>query len=197
MTDLREFPGRETPRLLLRQFTADDLDELAAIHADPEVMKYLGLRGAPLMREEAEMMLVSIISTWRNTGFGRWAAVDRVTRRLAGYAGFRPFGVRAELVYVLGRPYWGRGLATEAARECLRFASEEKLFDEVVAFTRVANLASRRVLEKIGMRYEGEAEFFSLLRDAGIKCAQAVAGLEIPVAYYSASLRVEAAQPRD
>jgi RimJ/RimL family protein N-acetyltransferase len=165
---------------------------LAAIHADPEVMKYLGLRGAPMLREEAGVMLTSMISTWRNAGFGRWAVEERATGRLAGYAGFRPFGVRAELVYVLGRPYWGRGLATEAARECLRFASEEKLFDEVVAFTRVANSASRRVLEKIGMRYEGEAEFFSLLREAGIMCAEAGAGLEILVAYYSASLRMKA-----
>ena len=189
MTEPREFPARETARLRLRRFASGDLDELAAIHADPEVMRHLGLRGEPMSRGEAQVILTSIISTWRKSGFGRWAVEEKATGRLAGYAGFRPFGERAELVYVLGRPYWGRGLATEAARECLRFASEERLFDEAVAFTRVANIASRRVLEKIGMRYEGEAEFFGLLRGAGIKCAEAEAGLEILVARHAVSLR--------
>jgi ribosomal-protein-alanine N-acetyltransferase len=133
-------------------------------------------------------MLLSIISQWAKTGYGRWAVQDKETGKLIGHAGFRPFGARAELVYVLNRPYWGRGLATEAARECLRFASEKGLFKEVVAFTRTGNLASRRVLEKIGMRYEGESEFFRLMREAGIECAEAEAGLEIQVALYSLSL---------
>ena len=178
-------PETQTRRLLLRQFRLEDLNDLALILADAQVMSHLGLRGEPMTRPETEAALLSIISHWRLKGFGRWAAEERGTGRLIGFAGLRSFGRRAELVYLLDRPYWGRGLATEMARECLRFAFTEKGFAEVAAFTRPANLASRRVLEKLGMRYVGEEGFFRLMEAAGSRCPRPEGTDEFLVSLYS------------
>lgn len=178
-------PERETERVRLRQFSPDDLGALAPILADPEVMTHLGLRGEAMTRPETETALMGIISHWRRKGFGRWAAEDKRTGRLMGFAGLRSFGRWAELVYLLDRPWWGRGIATEMARECLRFAFSEKGFANVVAFTRPANLASRRVLEKVGMRYEGTGELFRLLEEAGDGYAKPEGADDIVVSIYS------------
>ena len=90
-------PELETDRLLLRQFALGDLDALAQIFADPEVVKHLG-SGEPASREETETALRSIIAHWGRHGFGRWAAVYRPTRELIGYGGLRSFQGEPELV---------------------------------------------------------------------------------------------------
>ncbi len=73
-------PEIETERLLLRMFCPDDLDNLAGLFSDPEVMRYVG-EGNTVNREETDKALQSIIKHWETHGFGRWAAVDRLTNR--------------------------------------------------------------------------------------------------------------------
>src|SRR5712691_4783952 len=109
MTDA--MPSVETASLLLRMFRPDDLDGLAALVADADVMKYVG-NGLPVTREEADVALQSIIRHWNNHGFGRWAAVDKETGRFAGYGGLRSLLGTPEVVYHFAKAYWGRGLAT-------------------------------------------------------------------------------------
>lgn len=152
----------ETNRLLLRMFTPDDLDDLARIFAKPSVMKYLGLDGQPVLREETETALKSIIKNWELNGFGRWAVILKENGELIGCAGFRSYEGLAELFYLLDEPYWGKGLATEIARECLRFGFNDRRFDKIIAFVRPQNSASRRVLEKIGMRFIQEITIFGV-----------------------------------
>src|SRR4051812_22672757 len=106
----------ETDRLLLRQFSIDDLNDLARFFADERVTKYMGTRGETATREESEVALRSIIAHWGRHGFGRWAAVLKGEGRLIGYGGLRSYAGDAELVYLLDYSYWGRGLATEMAR---------------------------------------------------------------------------------
>lgn len=171
----------------MRQFTPADIDGLAAIMAQPEVMRHLGLRGEPMSRRETEVVLSGMMSHWGRHGYGRWAAEDKATGRLIGFAGLRSFGRMQELIYLLDRPYWGRGLATEMARECLRFCFAEKRFDEVVAFARPDNLASRRVLEKVGMSFRGEDDFLGLMAAAGLEPTPSGEGIR--VAQYSLSRR--------
>ena len=165
-------PETETERVRLRQFTPADLPDLARIVADPEVMKYFGRAPKPLTEAEAESFLHAMSAHWSRHGFGRWAAEERATGKLIGCAGLRLFGDSPELVYLLDGACWGRGLATEVARECLRFgfAEEGYGFAEVVAFTRPENRASRRVLEKAGMADGGERDFSDVLAKAGIVC---------------------------
>ena len=152
----------ETARLRLRQFTLADLDALARIVADAEVMKYLGREPRPMTLAETETFLHSMIAHWKRHGFGRWAVEDRKDARLIGCAGLRSHEGTAELVYLLDRPFWGVGLATEIAEACLRYGFDDHRFTRIVAFARPANAASRRVLEKMGMRNEGETEAYGV-----------------------------------
>lgn len=154
-------PEIETDRLLLRQFTPDDLDALALLFADPDVVRYLG-SGLPVAREETETALLSIIAHWQRHGFGRWAVVHKATRELIGYGGLRSFHGEAELVYLLGKTYWGRGLATEMAHACLKFGFEERGFGRVIAMAKTANVRSHRVLAKTGMLFERAANVYGM-----------------------------------
>ncbi|HEV3469756.1 MAG TPA: GNAT family N-acetyltransferase [Pyrinomonadaceae bacterium] len=144
----------ETSRLRLRPFTPADLDALAAVAADPEVMRYIG-DGRPLTREETEHNLRSIMDAYRRRGFGRWAMIEKAGGALLGYCGLtcprESPGV--ELVYLMARRAWGRGLATEAARACLRYGFEELGLERIYALTMPGNERSRRVLERVGMRF--------------------------------------------
>ena len=146
-------PEIETDRLLLRQFKADDLDALAELFADPEVVKYLG-SGEPASRAETDAALRSMIAHWERHGFGRWASVYKPTGALIGYGGLRSFHGEPELVYLLGQSYWRHGLATEMARACLKFGFEELAFERVIAMARTQNVRSHRVMERSGMRFE-------------------------------------------
>ncbi len=154
-------PEIETDRLLLRQFALNDLDELAQIFADPEVVKHLG-SGQPASREETETALRSIIAHWGHHGFGRWAAVYRPTRELIGYGGLRSFHGEPELVYLLKKSYWGLGLATEMAQACLKFGFGGLGFERIIAMAKTANAASHRVMEKAGMRFEKAAIIYGM-----------------------------------
>ena len=151
----------ETERLQLRLFTLDDLDDLSLIFSDPDVVKHLGT-GKPAPREETEQALHSVINHWERHGFGRWAAVFKATGKLIGYSGLRSFNGTPELVYLLDKPYWGLGLATEMAQASLKYGFEELGFERIIALSKLANVASHHVLEKIGMVYEKTTTIFEM-----------------------------------
>ena len=151
----------DTARLHLRQFTPGDLDELYPIFSEPEVVKYMKT-GNPVSREETECALLSIIKHWAKHGFGRWAVIHKETQRLIGYGGLRNLYGMPELVYLLDRPFWGVGLATELATACLQWGFEKRPFERVVAITRPENTASRRVMDKVGMSYEKDMSYHGI-----------------------------------
>ena len=151
----------ETVRLRLRKFTIADLDDLALIFGDPEVVKHLG-SGKPAQRKETEVTLNSIIKHWEQHGFGRWAAIEKQTGKLIGYGGLRNFHGTPELVYLLDKPFWGKGLATEMASGCLKYGFDERRFERIVGVVKSANAASQRVMEKIGMSYEKRASLYGM-----------------------------------
>jgi ribosomal-protein-alanine N-acetyltransferase len=141
-------------------FRPDDLDGLSALTGDREVMRYIG-HGHTLTREETRSNLATIISAFRRRGFGRWALELKETGGLVGYCGLSlgnvEFGV--ELAYLLARRVWGLGLALEAGRATLRYGFERLGLGSVAGLTFHDNLRSRRVLERLGMRYVREAHF--------------------------------------
>lgn len=151
----------ETSRLRLRYFTPDDLDELASITADPEVVRYIG-EGLPLTREETWRNLRGIIDTFARRGYGRWALVEKAGGALLGYCGLTqlPESPGVELVYLLARRAWGRGIATEASLACLRYGFEELGLERIYALTMPDNLRSRRVLERVGMKFLREDRYY-------------------------------------
>jgi ribosomal-protein-alanine N-acetyltransferase len=154
-------PSIETERLLLRMVRRADLDDLAALFADPQVMRFVG-DGQVASREVAERALDSIIKHWQTQGFGRWTIVDKQTRKFVGFGGLRSLFGTPELVYHLARQHWGKGLATEAARAVLRFGFEERDCESIVAIIKPGNAASIRVLEKLGMQFEKETRYYDI-----------------------------------
>lgn len=148
----------ETRRLRLRRFTPGDGGRLFALDSDPEVMRYL-TGGAGTSREhiENEVLPAMIAAYDRYGGLGWWAAETAGEGGFVGWFGLHPFDTthpgELELGYRLRREAWGRGLATEGALALLAKAFEEFGATRVVAQTYEENVASRRVLEKCGMRF--------------------------------------------
>jgi RimJ/RimL family protein N-acetyltransferase len=146
----------ETERLRLRRFTPDDVDNLYDLDSDPEVMRYV-TGGATTPREEVEHDYLPAFMSYydRFAGYGFWAAIDKATDRFLGWFHLRPQegdpADRPELGYRLRREAWGMGYATEGARALIRKAFADLGAERVVATAFRENLASRRVMEKVGM----------------------------------------------
>jgi RimJ/RimL family protein N-acetyltransferase len=155
----------ETERLYLRPLEPEDLDVYyERIFADPEVTRVLP-SGQPVPRETFDARIYHVLmEPWEHHGFGPWIVVHKADDEVIGHCGLRywPDSPEVELFYALGRSWWGRGLATEGARASLRFGFEQLGLDSIMAAAKVDNLASRRVLAKIGMRFEGTFPFLGL-----------------------------------
>lgn len=151
----------ETDRLRLRILRDSDLDDLAALFADPDVMRYVGT-GQPTDRAEAEKALASIIAHWEREGFGRWAIEDKHTNEFLGYGGLRSLFGTPEVVYHFAKRHWGKGFATEMARAALNFGFNVKGFDHIVAIAKPGNTASIHVMEKIGMQFEKQTSYYDI-----------------------------------
>ena len=151
----------ETARLRLRMLRPDDLDNLAGLLADPDVMRYVE-DGQPKGREVAEKALLSIIAHWERHGFGRWAVEDKTTGEFLGFGGLRSLFGTPEVVYHLGKPHWGKGYATELGRASLQYGFRDHGFERIVAIVKPGNAASIHVLEKLGMRFEMETSYYGM-----------------------------------
>ena len=151
----------ETERLALRRLTMDDLDALAAIYRDPDVRRYIpeGTLTYAQTKEELEWIIDVYYGEY---GFGLWATVHKETDEFIGRCGLLPWTIdgrsEVEVAYLLARRYWGRGLATEAARAILVYGFEELQFSRLISLIDPANVASVNVAVKIGMSLEREAE---------------------------------------
>jgi RimJ/RimL family protein N-acetyltransferase len=147
----------ETDRLILRRLTDADSDELVALDADPEVMRYL-TGGRPTPREVIEREILPRFRSYGEyaPGFGYWAAVERRGSAFLGWFSLRPIADghddEVELGYRLRRAVWGQGYASEGARALVRKAFVDLGVRRVVATTYEENAASRRVMEKAGLR---------------------------------------------
>jgi RimJ/RimL family protein N-acetyltransferase len=147
----------ETERLLFRANEPGDLDDYCALEADPEVRRYVG--GAPRPRAVAEQRFRERLLPSPSDRLGLWAAVLKRELRWIGYCGVYPHmlvgGAAAipdegALGFAYARAYWGRGLATEAARAFVSFGLGELQLTRIVATVQQGNVASLRVLTKAG-----------------------------------------------
>jgi RimJ/RimL family protein N-acetyltransferase len=153
-------PTIETERLRLRAWRDDDLDEYAALCADPEVMRFFGTAGEPYSREQSADQLARFRAHWDEHGFGLWCAADRGTDECLGFVGlavptFLPEILPAvEIGWRLARASWGKGLATEGARPCVDYAFGPLGLTRLVSIARPENHRSTNIMEKLGMRME-------------------------------------------
>jgi RimJ/RimL family protein N-acetyltransferase len=144
-----------TERLQLRRFTWDDLDEFSALLADPDVARYLGT-GQPYPRQKVAERMRFYLSCYDSVGYGMCGAALRGSTPLVGWSGLQPLddSGEIELGYGFAKPYWGQGLATEVARTWIDYGFHQIGLSRIVAVADPANAASRRVMEKVGLRYE-------------------------------------------
>jgi ribosomal-protein-alanine N-acetyltransferase len=147
----------ETARLTLRPWDARDVDALHAIWTDADVRRWLW-DDVVISRERAKGTVMDCIGSAEESGIGMWCVVLRGHEDTIGFCGFRFIDATTdvEIMYGFRRQYWGRGVATEAAQAVLDYGFSERLFDRVYGRTDVGNRASSRVLEKLGMRLEGQ-----------------------------------------
>jgi RimJ/RimL family protein N-acetyltransferase len=149
----------QTDRLTLRMLCEADLEAYAEMCADVEVMRHVG-DGQPLARPMAWRNLAMMVGHWSLRGYGLWAAEERSSGVLVGRIGFwNPEGWPGfELGWMLRRAFWGRGYATEGAREALRFALMQLGQPQVISLIHPENAASIRVAQRLGERLLGPTE---------------------------------------
>jgi ribosomal-protein-alanine N-acetyltransferase len=174
----------ETDRLLLRAPVPEDAESLAPMYADPEVMRYVG-DGRTLSRAETERSVKRMIERWDTDGFGLFTAVRKEDGSVIGRVGLLVWNsdtwepttraegadvpTEVEVGYTLGRDYWGRGYATEAAVAVRDYALGELGAERLIALIVHGNTASENVARKLGLEYERdvrlgrrEAQLFAL-----------------------------------
>jgi ribosomal-protein-alanine N-acetyltransferase len=164
----------DTARLRFRPSTLDDVGALHRIWTDPDVRRYLW-DNKIIPRETAEEVVRASLASFAEQRFGMWVLTVPGDDAIIGFCGLRhcedPSGV--EVLYGLLPAYWGKGLATEAARAVLRYGFAELQLERIWGGADAPNVASLRVLEKLGMTYEktapmplGEGHWYSLTRKA-------------------------------
>jgi RimJ/RimL family protein N-acetyltransferase len=160
---VKQIPAEiRTSRLLLRRWSAADRAPFAAMNADPDVMEHFP---SVLSRQESDALADRIEAHFAERGFGAWAVEVPGTAAFVGYVGLAvprfeaAFTPCVEIGWRLAREFWGRGLATEAARAALVFGFEQVGLEEIVSFTVPGNLRSRHVMEKIGMTHDPRDDF--------------------------------------
>ena len=153
----------QTERLVLREMVQQDLDFLASLLADPEVMRFYP---KCYSREEAQLWLNRQRQRYFYHGFGLWLVVDRESGEPVGQVGLLLQDVddrfETEVGYLIHRPFWRRGYAAEAARGVLTFAQQVKQFSRVISLVRPENVPSQGVARKLGATIEKEIDFRGL-----------------------------------
>lgn len=149
-----------TERLVLRPFCLDDVDALHSLWADREVRRYL-FDGEVQARESVVEMVETSVAGFEEVGYGFFSLRRRqAPTDIMGFSGFRPFdevGV-VEMLFAVEPAHWGRGYATEASREVLRYGFEQCDLRRVVATTDTPNQRSVRVLQRLGLFFEKRRE---------------------------------------
>ena len=151
----------ETERLILRRLIPSDLDELFALYRDPEIRRYFP-EGTLTLEETREELEWFLDGHPRHPELGLWATIHKETGKFIGRCGLLPWEIdgihEVEVAYMIARPFWGQGLASEAARGILSYAFETLGFTRLICLMDPANLASRRVAERLGMMLEREVD---------------------------------------
>ena len=160
----------ETPRLILRRFTEEDVDLLVALDSDPDVMLYINGGVASSREAIAQNFLPYVMSYYeRYEHLGFWAIVEKQSQEFIGWIFLRPevdFELlqqlnlaekdAIELGYRIRKQSWGKGYTTEAATALIDRSFSESAIAKIVAWALVANKASTRVMEKAGLKLERE-----------------------------------------
>lgn len=150
----------ETQRLILRHQVISDLDDLWALYCNPHITKFIP--DAPRSREEAQEEL-----EWHMHGhpkhpeLGLWATIHKETGKFIGRCGLLPWEIEGqqevEVAYTIAQEFWGQGLGTEIAQAILEYGFEKLNLARLICLIDEENIASQKVAERIGMKFEKES----------------------------------------
>jgi 3-dehydroquinate dehydratase/shikimate dehydrogenase len=155
----------KTKRLILRPWKEADLAPFAELNADPKVMEYFP---STLSRQESDSLARRIQAKMEERGYGMWAVAIPGVADFIGFIGLNNedkssfpahFTPAVEIGWRLASDYWGKGYATEGAEAVLAYGFKNLNLEEIVSFTAVQNMRSRRIMEKIGMHHDSKDDF--------------------------------------
>ena len=154
-----------TARLVLRELVHEDEAGMFAMDSDPEVHRFLG--NEPLTSiAQVRPIIERVRRQYEEHGIGRWAVEERATGEFVGWAGLKRMTETVnghhdfhDIGYRLQRRAWGKGYATEASLAARDYAFRELGLEHLYAMAQVDNRASRAVLEKIGLRHDGDFDY--------------------------------------
>lgn len=147
----------ETERLILRSWTPNDKNPFAEMNGNSTVMKYFPSILSP---DESNAFLERINAEIEETGFGLYAVEIKKSGEFIGFIGFHrftfdvPFAPNWEIGWRISDKFWHKGYATEGALACIKYAREKRLCKKIYSFTATENIASEKVMKRIGMTFE-------------------------------------------
>ena len=152
------FPTLETERLILRKLRLEDAKDIFEYASDPEVSKYVTWETHKSI-EDSINFIKSSLANYNKKEVIDWGIVYKENNKLIGTCGYFLWALeqhsRAEIGYVIGKKYWGKGIMTEAVKEAIKFGFEKMNLNRIQAMCLPDNIGSYRVMEKVGMKYEG------------------------------------------
>jgi [ribosomal protein S5]-alanine N-acetyltransferase len=156
------YPRLTTERLILRPLSIRDAEVMQNVLNDPEVWHYFPRTEVPTL-ERTQTYIEGQLAHWNEHGYGHWA-IESIDHNLIGWCGlqFLPETDETEVAYCLGKDHWRKGFATEAARASLSFGIKTLRIKEIVGLTHTENIASQRVLQKIGLKFIDRKIYFGM-----------------------------------
>lgn len=150
----------ETQRLILRELNTNDAQQMYALNNDPEVIRFTG--DPPFGNVAEARSFLENYDQYRRFGYGRWAVTDKISGVFLGWCGlkFDPATGETDIGFRFFKIHWNKGYATESARQCLAIGFEQFQLSRIVGRAMKENAASVKVLEKLGMVYENEFDFY-------------------------------------
>jgi [ribosomal protein S5]-alanine N-acetyltransferase len=152
-----DIPILETKRLKLRKITLDDVEDMYSYCSNEEVPKYASWNAHNSLKETKETIEL-VINQWENKKLVHWGIEYKENRKLIGTIEFVSLDTQhkvAEIGYAVSQEYWGKGIATEAANEVIKFGFNNINLVRIQARCYLENIGSARVMEKAKMSFEG------------------------------------------
>lgn len=153
----RNLPTIETERILLRKMSLKDAKDMFEYAQDSQASKYTGWYTHNSI-QDTKLFLQYTINNYKNNQLSNWGIVQKAEQKFIGTAGFVDWNIehaKAEIGYTLSRKYWGKGYMTEVVNAIIYFGFRTMMLNRIEARCVIENIASARVMEKVGMKYEG------------------------------------------
>ena len=151
----------ETKRLIINNFDTNDIPAWALIECDPKVRKFVNNK--VLTYGEAKSYVLENIESYKTNGYGRYAVRCKSNRKLIGMCGFLKDELRIDFGYRYSRDTWGQGIGTEAAQAVIKYGLTEVALRSIVAAVLPENIASEKILIKLGFLFEEQTHFMGKL----------------------------------